>query len=324
MSSRFTPHALWLLLVLILCFNGSVALRSSLLKANSLACRGKLVPIPTRSRANMLLMGVSKSSFGSALPLQNVAHDLQQALVQSALVAKASSVTPALVKTFLTRVYPVELLVLLLFKVSYSPLLKFAHQMQNALWKAANVGEASFWPNSVLAFVHERSHLLWKLMAFNYIARLSCATLLQLGFNLRSDLPDLLSRISYTLFLTHFVDRFKSQFLRVFFPNAVESRRQSYIINKSSTVVIWTIGGLVTCEMVSAFLKIPLSSTLAFGGVGGLAVGLSLRDMAANFIGGMMLLFNEPFTPGDMVTFESGKTEVRKLNTVCTTAWWLL
>lgn len=72
-------------------------------------------------------------------------------------------------------------------------------------------------------------------------------------------------------------------------------------------------GGLVVCEMLSSYLKIPLSSTLAFGGVGGLAIGLSLRDIAANFLGGMLLLINEPFTPGDMVTFTSGKTEVRNI-----------
>lgn len=34
------------------------------------------------------------------------------------------------------------------------------------------------------------------------------------------------------------------------------------------------------------------------------------RDIAANFFGGMLLLFNEPFTPGDMVTFRTGSTEV--------------
>jgi hypothetical protein len=31
--------------------------------------------------------------------------------------------------------------------------------------------------------------------------------------------------------------------------------------------------------------RVPLSSTLAFGGVGGLAIGLSARDIAANFLG---------------------------------------
>merc|ERR550537_2083776 len=62
--------------------------------------------------------------------------------------------------------------------------------------------------------------------------------------------------------------------------------------------------------MISTFLQVPLSSTLAFGGVGGLAIGLSARDIAANFLGGMLLLFNEPFTPGDMVTFRHNKQDI--------------
>jgi MscS family membrane protein len=41
-----------------------------------------------------------------------------------------------------------------------------------------------------------------------------------------------------------------------------------------------------------------------------LALGLSARDIAANFLGGMLLLFNEPFTPGDMVNFRTGNTEL--------------
>ena len=53
-----------------------------------------------------------------------------------------------------------------------------------------------------------------------------------------------------------------------------------------------------------------MTSTLALGGFGGIALGLSARDVAANFLGGILLLFNEPFTPGDMVTFKTGKEEL--------------
>ena len=114
----------------------------------------------------------------------------------------------------------------------------------------------------------------------------------------------------YALYISNFIDLFKTKFLHVFLPNLSENRRQSYVVNRSTSVVIWVVGVLVACEMVSTFLHVPLSSTLAFGGVGGLAIGLSARDIAANFLGGMLLLFNEPFTPGDMVTFRTGNTEL--------------
>jgi small-conductance mechanosensitive channel len=243
----------------------------------------------------------------------NLPREVTQFLYKSPLATSILAMTPNVVKSFISSIYPGELLLLLLFRTFYSRLLKFAHRVQIVLWKSANLGTPNEWKSSILGFMHERGKLLSKLITFNYLAKLACGVLGRVGFNIRPDLPDLLSRISYALFLAQFADLFKTQFLRTFFPKVGESKRQSYIINKSASVTIWTIGGLVACEMLSTYLKVPLSSTLAFGGVGGLAVGLSLRDIAANFMGGMMLLFNEPFTPGDMVTFKSGKTEVSVL-----------
>jgi small-conductance mechanosensitive channel len=34
-------------------------------------------------------------------------------------------------------------------------------------------------------------------------------------------------------------------------------------------------------------MQIPLSSTLAFGGIGGLAFGLASKDVISNFFGGI-------------------------------------
>lgn len=285
----------------------ALVMRSSMLGTGRLrsVTSGKLLYLGSR-RVAMTMS--SQVALFSRPPL--LAKQVKEAVQTSPIAVKLLDSMPSALKGFLGTVHPRELCLLLLFRAAYSPVLKFAHRMQNAISKATKFGEPSFWPNSVLAFVHERSQLLIKVMAFNYLARLASVLLTRLGFNLRPGLPDLLSRISYTLFFTHFVDRFKSQFLRVFFPQAAQSRRQSYLINKTTSVAVWTIGALAACEMISSFLKIPLSSTLAFGGIGGLTVGLSLKDMAANFMGGVMLLMNEPFTPGDMVTFLSGKTEV--------------
>jgi MscS family membrane protein len=58
------------------------------------------------------------------------------------------------------------------------------------------------------------------------------------------------------------------------------------VINRFSSVVVWILGTLIVCDMISAFLHVPLKSTLAFGGFGGIAVGFSARDIVANFLGG--------------------------------------
>ena len=43
------------------------------------------------------------------------------------------------------------------------------------------------------------------------------------------------------------------------------------------------------------------SSLLAFGGVGGIAVGFAAKDTLANFLGGMMIFWDRPFSVGDWI-----------------------
>ncbi len=44
-----------------------------------------------------------------------------------------------------------------------------------------------------------------------------------------------------------------------------------------------------------------ISGVLAFGGVGGIAVGFAARDLLANFFGGLMIYMDRPFVVGDWV-----------------------
>lgn len=45
----------------------------------------------------------------------------------------------------------------------------------------------------------------------------------------------------------------------------------------------------------------PISGLLAFGGMGGLIVGLAAKDMLANFFGGLMIYLDRPFAVGDWI-----------------------
>jgi len=48
-------------------------------------------------------------------------------------------------------------------------------------------------------------------------------------------------------------------------------------------------------------LGYSISGILAFGGVGGIAVGFAAKDLLANFFGGLMIYLDRPFTIGDWV-----------------------
>lgn len=56
----------------------------------------------------------------------------------------------------------------------------------------------------------------------------------------------------------------------------------------SSLVVLQTLG-------------YSISGVLAFGGIGGIAIGFAAKDLLANFFGGLMIYLDRPFTLGDWV-----------------------
>ncbi|MBO9496039.1 mechanosensitive ion channel family protein [Thalassotalea sp. G20_0] len=56
-------------------------------------------------------------------------------------------------------------------------------------------------------------------------------------------------------------------------------------------------------------LGYSLSGILAFGGLGGLAVGFAAKDMLANFFGGWMIYVDKPFRVGDWISSPDKKIE---------------
>mgnify|MGYP005850171845 CR=1 FL=1 len=61
-------------------------------------------------------------------------------------------------------------------------------------------------------------------------------------------------------------------------------------------VVLFT--GLLVCLQT---WQIDISAVLAFGGVGGIAIGFAARDILANFFGGLTIYLDQPFKVGDWI-----------------------
>ncbi|MCG6968631.1 MAG: mechanosensitive ion channel family protein [Gammaproteobacteria bacterium] len=59
---------------------------------------------------------------------------------------------------------------------------------------------------------------------------------------------------------------------------------------------------IITASLVALqTLGFSISGVLAFGGVGGIAVGFAARDLLANFFGGLMVYLDRPFSVGDWI-----------------------
>ena len=60
------------------------------------------------------------------------------------------------------------------------------------------------------------------------------------------------------------------------------------IIITASLIILQTLG-------------YSISGVLAFGGIGGIAVGFAAKDLLSNFFGGLMIYLDRPFTVGDWI-----------------------
>jgi MscS family membrane protein len=59
---------------------------------------------------------------------------------------------------------------------------------------------------------------------------------------------------------------------------------------------------IITASLVALqTLGFSVSGVLAFGGVGGIAIGFAARDLLANFFGGLMIYLDRPFSVGDWI-----------------------
>ena len=80
------------------------------------------------------------------------------------------------------------------------------------------------------------------------------------------------------------------------------AKRQQDVMTAKAIAKILRVSVLITgVLLVMQALGFTISGVLAFGGIGGIAVGFAARDMLANFFGALMIFMDRPFAVGDWV-----------------------
>ncbi len=101
----------------------------------------------------------------------------------------------------------------------------------------------------------------------------------------------------FTWFLVGFVGRVERFLVQ---PESVKKpmdRTTAAAVGKLIRIAIGITSGLVVLQA----LGYSISGVLAFGGIGGIAVGFAAKDLLANFFGGLMLYLDRPFKVGDWI-----------------------
>jgi MscS family membrane protein len=68
-------------------------------------------------------------------------------------------------------------------------------------------------------------------------------------------------------------------------------------VAKLLRLIVFILAGLTVLQSSG----VSISGILAFGGIGGIAVGFAAKDLLANFFGGLMVYMDRPFHVGDWV-----------------------
>lgn len=69
----------------------------------------------------------------------------------------------------------------------------------------------------------------------------------------------------------------------------------------ATTRLVRICGWVLAALMVLQTLGVSISGILAFGGIGGIAVGFAAKDVLANFLGGLSIFLDRPFAIGDWI-----------------------
>lgn len=78
-----------------------------------------------------------------------------------------------------------------------------------------------------------------------------------------------------------------------------------HAITKLIRVSVFITGALVMLQE----LGVSVSGVLAFGGIGGIAIGFAAKDLLSNFFGGLMIYMDRPFAVGDWIRSPDRKIE---------------
>ncbi len=100
-----------------------------------------------------------------------------------------------------------------------------------------------------------------------------------------------------TWFMTGFISRAEKNFMDPDYCRKPMDQTTASALGRLLRIAVIITSVLVIMQA----LEYSISGLLAFGGVGGIAVGFAAKDLLANFFGGLMIYLDRPFSVGDWV-----------------------
>ncbi|VAW87805.1 Small-conductance mechanosensitive channel [hydrothermal vent metagenome] len=156
----------------------------------------------------------------------------------------------------------------------------------------------NLWDDALLEAIRQPLSLLIWVMGISSAAQIATTQAEAEIFTIIESMRDVLVIVALTWFLVRFIRQAEG--------NIIAARKgkgeQVDVTTLDAITKLLRLSVIITAGLVVLqTLGFSISGVLAFGGVGGIAVGFAARDLLANFFGGLMLYLDRPFSVGDWV-----------------------
>jgi len=113
---------------------------------------------------------------------------------------------------------------------------------------------------------------------------------------------DPLRHVAIVTTLAWFLIRFVKEFEKAFIKRRYQKGQPVDVTTANAIVKLVRAAIFITAALVMMqTLGFSISGVLAFGGIGGIAIGFAAKDLLSNFFGGLMIYLDRPFNVGDWI-----------------------
>ena len=113
---------------------------------------------------------------------------------------------------------------------------------------------------------------------------------------------DLLLDVGVIVVITWFFTRFISKGKKGLLQEGIQKGKPLDVTTAEAISKLLRASVIITAALIIIQkLGYSISGLLAFGGIGGIAIGFAAKDLLANFFGGLMIYLDRPFNVGDWI-----------------------
>ncbi len=159
-------------------------------------------------------------------------------------------------------------------------------------------GTKTFWDEAFIAAGRKPLRALAWLVGLSYAITIAQAAKPNPIFEAVGPLRDVGVIAALAWFLYRFIGRAKRGYIAASYADG----RRVDLTTADAIAKLLRLAVIITATLVVLqTLGYSISGVLAFGGIGGIAVGFAAKDLLANFFGGMMIYLDRPFNVGDWI-----------------------